>query len=181
MIYGKFLLAVFLLFYFDCNSVENGNSGQNNSLQNQTENKEIPDDLLITLERTICYGTCPAYKLTVKSDGTVLFEGLNYTNVKGKIEDKISAEKVKQLIKEFQTVDYFNLNGKYDTQSCFQVTDNPSASTSIRINGKTKSISHYRGCVEGTDDFKKELSNLTELEKKIDEIVETKRWIGERK
>ena len=145
------------------------------------QSAKIPDDLLITLQRTACYGICPIYKLTVKADGSVLFEGEKFVKTTGKVDAKISEEKVKQLIKAFDSADYFSLNGKYDSQNCYQVTDNPSASTSIQINGKTKSISHYRGCVEGTDDFKKELSKLTELENKIDEIVETKRWIGERK
>ena len=176
MIYAKLLLIVFLLFYFDCGSVKN-----NEPPQNQTVTQKIPDDLLITLERTNCYGTCPAYKLSVKFDGTVSFEGLNFTARKGKVEDKLSADKVNQLVKSFENADYFNLNGKYDTQNCYQWTDNPSATTSIQMNGETKSISHYQGCKEGRDDFKKELSKLTELENKIDEIVETKRWIGEQK
>ncbi|MDQ6788891.1 MAG: DUF6438 domain-containing protein [Acidobacteriota bacterium] len=176
MVYAKFLLVVFLLFYLDCGSVKN-----NEPLQNQTVPQTIPDDLLITLERTNCYGSCPAYKLSVKSDGTASFEGLDFTKIKGKAEDKISVEKVNQLVKAFENSDYFNLNGKYDTQNCYQWTDAPSATTSIQINGKIKSIVHYQGCREGSDDFKKELSKLTKLENKIDEIVETKRWIGERK
>ncbi|MGI8670256.1 MAG: hypothetical protein ACR2J3_10500, partial [Aridibacter sp.] len=70
---------------------------------------------------------------------------------------------------------------KYDTENCYQVTDNPSAITSIQINGEKKSIDHYHGCREGDDDFEKELSKLTKLENKIDEIVGTKRWFGEKK
>ncbi|HEY0049711.1 MAG TPA: DUF6438 domain-containing protein, partial [Pyrinomonadaceae bacterium] len=62
---------------------------------------EIPEDLTITLERTGCYATvnvCPTYKLTVKADGAVVFEGKVVTDVKGEIEDKISVEKVKRLV-----------------------------------------------------------------------------------
>jgi len=175
MLYAKLLLIAFLAFYFDCGSVKNDEAQS----PNQTTAQKIPKDLLITLERTVCYGRCPAYKLSIKSDGAVLFEGIDFTKVKGKAEDKISSEKVSQLIKAFENADFYNLNGKYDNQNCYQWTDNPSATTSIQIDGKAKSIAHYQGCREGNDNFKKELSKLTELENKIDEIVETKRWVGE--
>jgi len=175
------LTTLIFLFYFDCNSVKNNNLTENISQNVKTDGDEVPNDLLITLERTACYGTCPAYKLSVKSDGIVSFEGVSNTKVKGKIEEKISIEKVRQLIKEFEIANYFNLNGKFDSKNCYQWTDNPSTLTSIQINGEKKNIDHYQGCREGDDDFKKKLSKLTELENKTDEIVETKRWIGEGK
>ncbi len=129
---------------------------------------------MIILERTACYGVCPIYKLTVKADGSVLFEGEKFTKTKGKAEGRISKEKVRELVKEFEKADFFDLNGEYD---CYQMTDNPSALTSIQINGKKKSIDHYRGCRKGSADFEKELSKLTELENKIDEIAGTRKWI----
>ncbi|HQU85773.1 MAG TPA: DUF6438 domain-containing protein [Pyrinomonadaceae bacterium] len=175
MLYAKSLLIVFLLFYFDCGSVKNSPP------QNQNVMQKIPNDLQITLERTVCYGRCPAYKLSVKADGTVLFEGIDFTKVKGKTEGKISEEKLKQLVKAFQDADYFNLNGKYDYENCNQMTDHPSATTSIQMDGKTKTIGHYHGCKDGSNSFKDELVKLSRLEDKIDEIVETKRWIDEQK
>jgi hypothetical protein len=143
----------------------------------------VPGDLTITLKRTGCYATknaCPTYELTVKSDGAVVFEGTDVTEVTGKVEDKISVEKVKQLVAEFQKADYFNLENSYDYQNCPSThTDRPDAYTSIQINGKQKNIYHYLGC-KGKDS---EIypARLTELENKIDEIVETRRWVGNRK
>lgn len=144
---------------------------------------KIPEDLTITLERTGCYATanaCPTYKLTVKSDGAVTFEGKDVTEAKGKVEDKISAEKVRQLVAEFQKADYFNLENSYNEKNCpLTITDRPNANTSIQINGKQKTIYHYLGC-KGKDRSVFP-AQLVELEDKIDEIVETKRWIGNRK
>ena len=51
-------------------------------------------------------------------------------------------------------------------------TDNPYARTSIRLNGKTKKVSHYYGC--GNSEV---LHSLTALERKIDEIAGTENWI----
>lgn len=143
----------------------------------------VPEDLMITLERTGCYATrnaCPTYKLTVNADGSVVFEGRDVTKVKGKVEDKISVEKVKQLIGEFEKANYFNLEDSYDGETCPRTsTDRPNANTSIQIGGKKKSVSHNLGC--RGQDSKIYPPELYELENKIDEIVETKRWIGERK
>jgi hypothetical protein len=123
---------------------------------------------------------CPTYELTVKADGSVVFEGIDVTEVKGKVEDKISLEKVKQLMAEFQKADYFSLENSYDYENCPKTwTDRPDAYTSIKINGKQKTIRHYLGCKEKDSEIFP--ARLYELENKIDEIVETKRWVGNRK
>ena len=49
-------------------------------------------------------------------------------------------------------------------------TDMPSAFTSLTVDGKTKTVRHYHG------DFSAP-KELTELEDKIDEIVNSNQWI----
>lgn len=139
----------------------------------------IPADTLITLERSVCYGTCPDYKLTVSADGTVTFEGREYVKAKGVVKGSIPPEKLRQLIALFDEAKYFSLNDKYETEKdgCPEVwTDNPSVVTSIRINGKSKSVSHYYGCQDGRGALVYP-KGLTILETQIDEIVGTQRWI----
>ena len=50
------------------------------------------------------------------------------------------------------------------------ITDAPSVITSIIIDGKTKSIEHYHGDFSAPE-------ALTQLEDKIDEIVNSNQWI----
>src|SRR5262245_14891779 len=129
--------------------------------------QNIPQDLMITLERTVCLGVCPSYKLTIAADGTVVFEGRVYVKQKGTtIKSAISQEQLKQLIAEFERVKFFSLEDDYSNKRLSCRTDYPSAFTSIRINGKSKRIDHYLGC--GEPEVPKE---ITELEDKIDEIV----------
>ena len=129
----------------------------------------------ITLERTACFGTCPMYKVAITSDGTVTFNGERFTKTTGMAKGKISPADFRQLVSEFEKINYFSLPDNYapGTPVCPQrITDMPSANTSIRLKGKTKSVSHYYGC--GNSEA---LAKLTALEKKIDEVAGTQMWI----
>src|SRR5262245_50239604 len=135
----------------------------------------IPQDLMITLERTECFGSCPDYKLTVAADGAVVFEGRRFVKREGATEKSaISREQLKQLIAEVDRVKFFSLEDNYECAELW--SDNPTAFTSIRINGKSKTIKHYYGC-RGP----KVPKEFTELENKIDEIVNTAKWLPDKK
>ena len=143
------------------------------------EPQDIPPDTLITLERTICFGTCPAYTLTISADGAVVFTGEEYVREKGTVHSSIDKDQLKQLISEFTKAQYFSLRDSYisEEDGCPEVwTDSSTVTTSIRINRQYKSIVHYLGCQEnnGSSVFPKA---LMELENKIDEIIGTKKWV----
>ena len=124
--------------------------------------------LVIKLQRGPCFGTCPIYKLTIKGNGDVTFEGGKYVKNAGEVHDKISREKIDLLLHEFKAVDYFSLKDNYTKVG---VTDLPYVFTSITINGKSKEIAHYHGDSSAP-------KALSDLENKIDEIVGTDKWIG---
>ena len=125
------------------------------------------DSVIITLERTACYGFCPIYTLTIHGNGTVQYEGEDYVETVGKAETVISREKVEKLISEFENINYDSLEDSYTEKT---ITDAPSVITSITRNGKTKTIEHYHG------DFNTP-EKLTALEDKIDEIVNSDQWV----
>ncbi len=129
------------------------------------------ENLVITLERTPCYGMCPVYKLKVFGDGTVVYEGERFVNVTGRQTSKISQDKIKELIDEFYRIGYFSLKESYtekcDIRGCMQVTDLPTTITSITIDGKTKRVKNYFGAPE----------KLDELENKIDDMAHSKMWV----
>src|SRR5262249_32792035 len=142
--------------------------------------QNIPQDLMITLERTVCFGGCPDYKLTITADGAVVFEGRHAVKQDGAtIKSAITRERLKQLMSEFDRVKFFSWEDDYtgDRRVCDDLwTDGSSAFTSIRINGKSKTIKHYHGC-RGP----KVPEELTELQNKIDEIVNTAQWLPDEK
>ena len=145
----------------------------------------LPKDLLITLERSPCYGSCPFYKLTISANGKVTFEpksiSQDYKLVTGKtLKGSITKDQLKQLISEFEKINFFSLKDGYGKswdyspdENCPEIwTDASSAETAITMNGKTKTVSHYHGCVGSNT-----LENLTKLEDRIDEIVNTNQWL----
>jgi len=130
---------------------------------------------MITLERGVCFGTCPSYIVTLASDGKVTWEGRDFVKTKGKATAQIKPEDFKKLAREFERIKYFSLDDTYEPgrPGCAtSATDMPSARTAIQTDGKTKSVSHYYGCRDS-----EVLRTLTALERKIDEVIGTEKWI----
>jgi hypothetical protein len=123
--------------------------------------------VIITLERTMCFGKCPVYTLTIYGDGTVNYEGKKHVAVMGSQMARISENKVSQLIDEFMRINYFSLKDSYTRRG---MTDMPSAITSIRIGGREKTVHHYYGDRTAPPELK-------ELEKKIDQIAGSAMWV----
>lgn len=130
----------------------------------------------ITMKRDSCYGPCPVYSVSIDGNGAVIYEGVEYVKVKGKKVYRIPKEKVAELVNGFYKINYFALEDKYTEvklpNGISQVTtDLPSTTTSITVNGKTKSVYNYDGAPQ----------ILIELEYKIDKISKTARFMRRRK
>jgi uncharacterized protein DUF6438 len=124
-------------------------------------------DLVIALERTACRGTCPIYKLTVEGNGTVIYEGQDFVQVKGKQTASLSQAQIQDLVSVFEQAEFFTLTDYTHEDT----TDSPSVITSITLNGKTKTVNHYYG-------DKSAPQELFDLESKIDEITNSKQRTG---
>jgi len=104
--------------------------------QTPSEQNQITE---VTLERTPCFGYCPSYKVTLKSDGTIIYEGKKFVQMMGTYKGEVyNFERLAQLI---SSVNYFGLNDNYRAG----VSDLPSAITSVVQNGKRKTIRDYGG------------------------------------
>lgn len=125
----------------------------------------LPKDLVITLQRTMCPGACPDYSLSIYGDGKIAYEGRHYVAVKGRQEARIPINDVKKLVDEFFKSGYFSLKDRYDPI----VNDGAITKTSIVADGKTKQVvnCHPSQAPE----------SLYQLERMIDEVVQSKRWV----
>lgn len=149
--------------------------------------EDIPEDFMVTLERTMCFGWCPAYTLTITADGTVKFnpEGAFAHRGDGPmpslpLTNKITAHQLGMLLAEIKKINFFSLQRRYGREEkrsseCPESwTDNPSTTIRIVAKGKRKTVSHYLGC-RGT----KTLNDLVQFENRIDDIANTDQWTSE--
>jgi len=121
------------------------------------------ESAIITIDRTVCFGSCPDYSLTIYGNGTVIYDGRNFVAITGRQTSTIPQEDVRELIRSFYSIGYFSLIDEYVDQ----VTDLPTTTTSITIGGQFKQVINYYGAPE----------SLRQLENKIDETANSGIWI----
>jgi len=144
--------------------------------------KEQYDGLVVTLERTMCFGTCPAYSLIIYGTGEGIYEGKFNVKVEGVQEFNLSQEQLKELVEAFEVAYYFSFRDYY----AVGITDAETTKTSITFQGHSKTVSHYGWCLDYEnivipDGMPKDAAPkiLCDLENKIDEIVNVAQWTDE--
>ena len=113
------------------------------------------------------------YKVAILGDGSVIYEGEDFVRVAGKQERKIDPAEVQGLVRTFLEIDYFGLQDVYltvknqgGTETSY--SDLPTTKTSLSLGEKSKCVEDYVGAPE----------KLGDLERKIDEVAGTKRWVS---
>ena len=125
---------------------------------------------VVTLERTICFGVCPAYSLRIAGDGNVVYEGKHYVRVAGTAWGKIPVADVQNLVGQMMEADYFNLSVPEDCPEGI-ATDFPTATTSLTLAGQTHTVEHYHGnsCAPEV---------LRTIEDQIDATANSSQWVN---
>lgn len=129
-----------------------------------------PDSkIVIRLERTMCYGRCPSYTVTLTDRG-VVFKGEKYVAHTGRHEAPADPAAVRKLAQRFIDADFYSLEAAYTAS----VTDNPTYTLSISIDGHKKEVEDYVGTWVGMP------AVVRDLEEAVDTVAGTRRWISER-
>jgi hypothetical protein len=121
----------------------------------------------IELTRTVCYGRCPAYSVTIRGDGNVHFRGDRYVHDQGEHDAHIDPAAVMELVRQFEKANFFAVGDKYVAE----VTDNPTYTLTLTVAGKTKTVTDYVGEQVGMPLV------ITDLENAVDNAAGTERWI----
>jgi hypothetical protein len=135
------------------------------------------DEIVLTLERTSCFGECPSYSLTLSGDGKVVYEGTRNVKVEGKREFTVDPERVRALARALEEIGFFSLPDEFATREVevkdgsgrkvkvlASVSGLPAAITTLRIGGRSKTVRNYfMGPKE-----------LSDLELRIDELAGSK-------
>ncbi len=126
----------------------------------------------LRMERTVCYGRCPAYVVDVAPDGRVTFDGKDFTAVSGKFVSWIPPARVAALREAVVASHFFQQHDYVSGSDCKgEATDNPSVKMTVTLDGRTKSLEHYHGCYGAPQE-------LFALEAAIDLFTDTAPAIG---
>jgi hypothetical protein len=120
---------------------------------------------VIRLERTACYGTCPAYKVTIYGTGEVIYEGKAHVRVVGTRRAKIAPHTAEQLIKDCEDYLDFAEHNKIERPRRPDVSDGSDTLFTLTRNGRMVSLEEYVGAPE----------KRTTLEQGIDKVAQ--RWV----
>lgn len=123
--------------------------------------------VIATLERTGCYGECPVYRLTVNSDGSVVYVGMRWTKTLGRQVYKISEAQLAELEAAFEHANFAQLRD-YDK---VENTDDDWVLISYRRGIGLKRVRHYHGDNAAPP-------ALGTLEDEFDRIVDSGRLVG---
>ena len=121
----------------------------------------------ITLTRTVCFGFCPAYTVSITGDGQVTYNGQSFVNVTGEQHATIAPEAVQDLLRRFDNVRFESLNDAYRAN----VTDLPTTTVTLTRNGHRKVVVDYGGLSAGMPPA------IRDLQGEIDRVAGTSRWV----
>ena len=132
----------------------------------EVKNSQFTDSkgFMISLERTMCEGMCPAYEVHINSHGQVRYVGYKYVNRKGNHYGKISQSVVEKLAAEVDAIGFFSL------ESCVsKLMDAPRSYITVVRGDRKKTILDPSG-------YCPELKPITKLVDDIDEAVKSVQW-----
>lgn len=137
----------------------------------ETSAQEVATEaqVLVSLKRTPCYGKCPTYRITIKDNGELVYEGKRFVEKLGTHTGMVTSEDVENIQKKVKEIDYFNLEDAYDVP----ISDFPTCVTTVNMDGKEKSIMNKQNAPASLRNFEKYIDSLIdglELKKVSDDI-----------
>lgn len=125
------------------------------------------DPVAITLSRTVCFGFCPDYTVTITGEGQVRYVGRHFVNVVGERTATIPAGDVQRLLARFDEIGFERLRDDYRGA----MTDLPTTTVVLERGGGRKVVADYGGVSAGMP------VAVRELQAEIDRVAGTAQWV----
>jgi hypothetical protein len=135
----------------------------------------------IVLERSTCFGTCPAYRLRLSDSGEIRFESRNPGDEDRRITDTVAAATFSSLISRARSIGFFDLPSMIADDSVLcrnHATDHPTVIVTIVTKAQTKRVEDYHGCFETVEhEVLPPIARLRSFEVEIDSVLGSSRWV----
>ena len=146
-------LLLLLLFIASCQTIKP-----------DVKHLEKNGTLLLSMERTPCYGRCPVYTINMYQNGLLVYNAQKFTDTTGRFYTVLSKQKMEELKNRFTTVGFFSMANTYPDK-VKTPTDLPSCILFYNNGTQQKTITDKRWQTPET---------LTTLEKTVDSLVDFK-------
>jgi hypothetical protein len=137
---------------------------------------QAPQEPVITLRSTACFGTCPVYSLEIFENGLIRYVGTRFVQVTGEHRAVISQDAVENLVSHFLQAGYLAMEDHCQTYKdsqgrVMQISDLPTIYSSLRFGKQKKTVSDYAFAPKA----------LGELELEVDRVANSHQWIDDDK
>jgi hypothetical protein len=133
------------------------------------------------LERSTCFGTCPAYRLRLSDSGEIRFESRNPGDEGRRATDTVAAATFPSLISRARSIGFFDLPSMIADDSVLcrnRATDHPTVIVTIFTKAQTKRVEDYHGCFETVEhEILPPIARLRSFEVEIDSVLRSSRWV----
>lgn len=129
------LFMITALFTFSCR-VKYGQGSTHEKLSKNNSSGKISE---ISLERSVCEGSCPAYKVTLYDNGSAVYVGEAYSQFIGRYEadsDSCPECYFAELIEWLELQNFFNMRNIYNEN----LVDSSRITVTIIRNGDRKTV-----------------------------------------
>jgi hypothetical protein len=134
----------------------------------------------IALERTPCFGMCPAYQVSLDRAGGISFVSRNSYDDGRTANGVVASSVLDSLYARAVRVDFFAFPDTLVGNPPFcdsYATDSPTATVTINTNAGKKSVVDYHGCFAKSPAAQAKLRELRAFEDAIDTLTGSSRWI----
>jgi hypothetical protein len=135
----------------------------------------------IVLERSMCFGSCPAYRLRLSDSGEITFESRNPGEDGRNAADTVAAATLPSLISRARSIGFFDLPSEIAADSILchnRATDHPTVVVTVFAKTQTKRVEDYLGCFETVEhETLQPIAHLRSFEVEIDSVLRSSRWV----
>jgi Domain of unknown function (DUF6438) len=113
-----------------------------------TKTDKIDNTLLVSLQRTPCFGQCPVFKIELFGDGKVVYVGQAFSKRVGTYRATASPEFIKAIQQKAADIKYLSFDTKYPKGESM-ITDIPSTISFFKSGLESKTVlNNYDAPVE---------------------------------
>jgi len=126
------------------------------------------DQVTISLSRSGCLGSCPDYRVRIRGDGTVEYQGSGFVDVLGKHVYRIPPGEVEALVAKLRRADLWSMAPSYRAM----ITDNPFYELTFELGNQVHRIEDYVGTAAGMPQV------VRDFEDEVDRAARSSEWIN---